>query len=78
MNIVNKNICPITHNLLTDLIDPVIDIDGYTYERSAIENWLRDNGTSPITRKPMQISDLRPNRALHVENTEICKLIKSG
>lgn len=71
MDILNDNKCPITHNLLTELNDPVIDIDGYTYERSAIESWLRDNGTSPITRKPMQISDLRPNRALHVENTEI-------
>jgi len=31
MDIVNGNKCPITHNLLTELNDPVIDIDGYKF-----------------------------------------------
>lgn len=53
--------CPITQELMED---PVIDPDGNSYERSAIENWLRTNTTSPITRQPLQIADLRPNRAL--------------
>jgi len=38
-------LCPITHELMTD---PVIDPDGNSYERSAIENWLKENSTSPI------------------------------
>ena len=54
-------ICPITHELM---VDPVIDPDGNSYERRAIEDWLRQNGTSPITRAPLAAQDLRPNRAL--------------
>lgn len=54
-------LCPITHELMKD---PVIDPDGNSYEREAIESWLRQNGTSPITRAPLAIKDLRPNRAL--------------
>jgi hypothetical protein len=38
-------LCPITHELMTD---PVIDPDGNSYERSAIENWLKEHSTSPI------------------------------
>ena len=29
--------------------DPVIAMDGYTYERLAIETWFRANQTSPMT-----------------------------
>lgn len=57
----NTFICPITHELMAD---PVIDPDGNSYERQAIEDWLRQNGTSPITRAPLSRADLRPNRAL--------------
>jgi len=53
--------CPITHELM---VDPVIDPDGNSYERKAIEDWLRQNGTSPITRTNLSAADLRPNRAL--------------
>lgn len=44
--------------------DPVIDYEGNSYERSAIEQWLRSNRTSPITRSPLSISQLVPNRSL--------------
>lgn len=54
-------LCPITHELMTD---PVIDPDGNSYERQAIEDWLRRTNTSPITRTPLSAADLRPNRAL--------------
>ena len=54
-------ICPITHELM---VDPVIDPDGNSYERQAIQDWIQKNGTSPITRVSLSISDLRPNRAL--------------
>jgi hypothetical protein len=54
-------ICPITHELMTD---PVIDPDGNSYERHAIEDWLQQNGTSPMTRVNLLATDLRPNRAL--------------
>jgi len=53
--------CPIT---LSRMTDPVIAKDGITYERSAIEAWLREHGTSPSTRERMRIRDLVPNRAI--------------
>ena len=40
--------CPITKQLMTD---PVFTMDGQTYERSAIEEWLKTNDTSPATGK---------------------------
>ncbi|CAG9467059.1 unnamed protein product [Pedinophyceae sp. YPF-701] len=54
-------LCPITHEAMRD---PVIDKDGNSYEREAIVAWLAVHGTSPITRAPMTLDDLRPNRAL--------------
>ena len=41
-------LCPILQSLMTD---PVITEDGFTYERSAIEHWLKDHDTSPKTGK---------------------------
>jgi serine/threonine protein kinase len=35
--------------------------DGHTYERKAIIDWLTKNGTSPITRQPMDLNSLRTN-----------------
>lgn len=46
------------------MVDPVMDSEGNTYERSAVEDWIRIRGSSPITRNPLQMSDLVPNRAL--------------
>jgi hypothetical protein len=53
--------CPLTHELMKD---PVVDPEGNSYERSAIEKWLQTNATSPITRSPLSLGDLVPNRAL--------------
>lgn len=58
-NIPTEFICPITMDIMTD---PVICDDGYTYERSAIQSI--SNGISPITRQPINISNLITNRAL--------------
>ena len=43
-------VCPITNELMTD---PVFTMDGQTYERAAIEAWLRNHDTSPATGKPL-------------------------
>jgi hypothetical protein len=56
-------ICPITHALM---VNPVVDPEGNSYERNAIENWIRQSGTSPITRAALSIKDLRCNRALKI------------
>lgn len=49
---------------MTLFIDPVIDTEGNTYERDAIERWLQLRNRSPITRSPMGVDDLVPNRAM--------------
>lgn len=55
-------LCPLTLSLMRD---PVIDPEGYSYERTAIVEWLsRGVSRSPITRKPMRAGDLIPNRYL--------------
>ena len=46
------------------MTDPVMDADGFTYERSVIEEWIASKGTSPMTRAPLSMADLRPNRAI--------------
>ena len=53
--------CPITLGLIHV---PVIDPEGYSYEKVAIENWIRRNGASPVTRQPLAVEDLYPNRTL--------------
>ena len=54
-------ICPISFE---NMKDPVIDPEGNSYERSAIEKWLDMNKTSPLTRSPLNVKDLVTNRAL--------------
>jgi ankyrin repeat protein len=39
-------LCPITRELM---VDPVATSDGQIYERSAIEKWLKEHVTSPLT-----------------------------
>ena len=53
--------CPITLSLIHV---PVIDPEGYSYEKLAIENWIRCNGASPVTRRTMTIEELYPNKTL--------------
>ena len=54
--------CPI---LQTVMVDPVCTADGHTYERSAIEEWLRPGRmTSPNTNLRLSTAALTPNHAL--------------
>ena len=64
-------ICPITGDIMKD---PVIGSDGHTYERLAIEQWLRQEGTSPITRQTMNLTDLTTNIALRDTIESIMRL----
>jgi len=38
-------VCPITQQIIED---PAIAADGHTYERKAIEQWLKENKKSPV------------------------------
>jgi hypothetical protein len=53
--------CPIGFTLMED---PVIDIDGHSYERKNIEKWFRTSHHSPMTGLTMSNKSLYPNRAL--------------
>lgn len=68
--------CPITLSLMHI---PVIDPQGYTYEKAAIESWILANGDSPVTRQTLAIADLRPNTAisdlLHARSTKKDEII---
>ncbi|XP_063068591.1 WD repeat, SAM and U-box domain-containing protein 1 isoform X2 [Engraulis encrasicolus] len=58
----NEYLCPITQELMKD---PVIAADGYSYEREAIESWIRTkNRSSPMTNLPLQTTLLTPNHTL--------------
>ncbi len=61
MKSVDSFLCPITRETM---VDPVICCDGHTYERSAIELWLRNNSRSPKTNQPLASKDLIQNHAL--------------
>ena len=44
--------------------DPVSTPQGHTFERVDIIEWIRIKGTCPLTREPLSLADLAPNRAL--------------
>lgn len=46
------------------MVNPYIDADGNSYEYDNIVDWLQRNPISPITRNPLNINDLIPNRTL--------------
>ncbi|CAM9325552.1 unnamed protein product [Phaeothamnion confervicola] len=53
--------CPITG---MPIEDPVVAADGHSYERSAIERWLRDHDTSPMTGETLATKALFRNYSL--------------
>lgn len=53
--------CPITTQLM---YEPVIAADGESYEREAIENWLANRNTSPLTNEVLAHKHLTPNKNL--------------
>ena len=53
--------CPISRCLM---LEPVMDREGNTYERTSIEQWLTNHNTSPLTRNSLNANHLVVNRAL--------------
>jgi curved DNA-binding protein CbpA len=60
-NLPKEFFCPLTKRLMKD---PVMDTEGNTYEREAIERWLRVQSSSPITNGHLSLEMLRPDRDL--------------
>jgi hypothetical protein len=54
-------LCPITHEKIND---PVVAADGYSYEKTAIEQWLAQHKTSPMTGAALLHRMLIPNHNL--------------
>jgi hypothetical protein len=57
-------LCPITQQLMEH---PVVAADGHTYERAAMEAWLRSErarGRSPLTNMPLEHTRLVTNYAV--------------
>ena len=54
-------VCPITAEIMTD---PVSTADGFSYERTAITEWLRTKDTSPFTGATLESKLLFPNYSL--------------
>lgn len=72
---IDKNICPITLVPVTELKEPVITPDGWTYEKEAIVIWINKNGTSPVNpSKRLTLADLIPNRILNTASQPSKKL----
>lgn len=44
------------------MVDPVIAADGHTYDRHAVEHWLQQYDTSPVTGKALSHKRLVPNQ----------------
>ena len=56
--LLDEYVCPITAEIMTD---PVCTLDGFTYERKAITEWLRTNDTSPATGARLESKNVIPN-----------------
>ena len=56
--------CPIFQDVMRD---PVMTVDGFTYERLAIERWLAAHDTSPLTGLDLPSKLLTPNAALRAQ-----------
>ena len=55
-------VCPLSYRVMDD---PVQDLCGHTFERTAIEAWIaRGNQCCPISRKGLTRDNLKPNHLL--------------
>ena len=60
-------ICPITQEIMDD---PVIAVDGHTYDRIAIEEWFTHKRVSPKTNVQLDSIALLPNHLIKRQITE--------
>ena len=65
--------CPILQEIMSD---PVKTVDGFTYERSAIETWFVQRVSSPLTGLALQSNALVPNTELANLIADFIKTVK--
>jgi len=61
--------CPITKEMFSDPV--LLTGDGHTYERSAVEKWLSEHNTSPLTGAVLSETKLIPNFAVRGQVDEL-------
>lgn len=67
-----KFFCPLSNVLMTD---PVMLSNGHTFDRLAIEKWLKESGKMicPKTKEALSDSNVSPNHIARVLIREWCK-----
>ena len=60
--------CPITQEVMTD---PVVTVDGHSFERAAVEEWFRRRVSNPMTGLPLDSATLTPNHTLRGSIAEL-------
>ena len=60
--------CPITN---LPMCDPVLTVDGFSYERDAISHWFKHKRTSPYTGKRLPTTFTIPNHSLRATIAEL-------
>lgn len=71
----NVFICPITQQLMAD---PVMAVDGHTYDRDAIRRWFNDgHRISPVTNVVLDSTRQLPNFALRSQIIETAEAVVS-
>jgi hypothetical protein len=68
-NIPDHFLCPITKMIM---IDPVLDAYGHSYEKAAMEQWLSNHDTCPVTGALLPNNTLTKNHALRNAIEEKC------
>ncbi|KAL4485757.1 hypothetical protein ABPG72_012297 [Tetrahymena utriculariae] len=64
MDLPDRFFCPLTHQIMDQ---PTTAGDGYSYEKVAIENFIKQKGVSPITGKELDLNSLQENQGLKNE-----------
>ena len=60
LDVAESLVCPLTNKLF---VDPVSTPHGFTYERDALLDYLKNNGNrDPLAHKPVQVEDLISQR----------------
>ena len=67
--------CPLT---MEPMVQPVVTLDGHTYERAAIEAWLEQHNTSPLTNEPLENKQLIPNMLVKQQMSALREMHRDG
>lgn len=68
--------CPITQSLFQHPV--TLMSDGFTYESSAIQSWLREHERSPLTNLPLTSACIVPNLAVRTTTQQIRRILQSA